>query len=246
MFDLSVVKLVIRSVALVGKYKSKRFDLSKVQSSGAVWESRWPSWAFRPNEPSGFLGRKAVLNHAHPLVSACPYYVNRHPRTLSNTTVPLSKVRPKRFWLKRIPLSTRTATSHRNAHVTRQSRSGLADYVVQGKCGNPLGFESSRNASGNAHPQSPRLAVPVGWSLAWDSGTGRTAHQLSSTFNPRADLTPPPPLPRPFVQGNSMWSLIICSSSASPKQQKKKNAKGLGDWVCAEPWLTLYTYTSFS
>ena len=42
------------------------------QSSGAVWESRWPSWAFRPNEPSGFRGRKAILNHAHALVSACP------------------------------------------------------------------------------------------------------------------------------------------------------------------------------
>ena len=30
-------------------------------SSGAVWESRWPSWAVRPNEPSGFRGRKAIL-----------------------------------------------------------------------------------------------------------------------------------------------------------------------------------------
>ena len=34
------------------------------QSSGAVWKSRWPSWAFRPNEPYGFYGRKAILNHA--------------------------------------------------------------------------------------------------------------------------------------------------------------------------------------
>ena len=41
-------------------------------SSGAVRESRWPSWAVRPNEPSGFRGRKAILNHAHALVSACP------------------------------------------------------------------------------------------------------------------------------------------------------------------------------
>ena len=31
---------------------------------GAVWESRWPSWAVRHNEPSGFRGRKAILNHA--------------------------------------------------------------------------------------------------------------------------------------------------------------------------------------
>ena len=35
-------------------------------------ESRWPSWAVRPNEPSGFRGRKAILNLASALVSACP------------------------------------------------------------------------------------------------------------------------------------------------------------------------------
>ena len=34
------------------------------QSSGAVRKSRWLSWAFRPNEPYGFCGRKAALNHA--------------------------------------------------------------------------------------------------------------------------------------------------------------------------------------
>ena len=28
------------------------------QSSGATWESRWPSWAPRPNEPYGFCGRR--------------------------------------------------------------------------------------------------------------------------------------------------------------------------------------------
>ena len=42
------------------------------QSSGAVWESRWPSWAARLNEPSGFRGRKAILNHASALVSVGP------------------------------------------------------------------------------------------------------------------------------------------------------------------------------
>ena len=46
--------------------------LSPPHSSGAVWESRWPSWAVRPNEPSGFRGRKAILNRASALVSACP------------------------------------------------------------------------------------------------------------------------------------------------------------------------------
>ena len=42
------------------------------QSSVAVWESRWPSWAVRPNEPSGFRGRKEILNYAHAQVSPCP------------------------------------------------------------------------------------------------------------------------------------------------------------------------------
>ena len=35
-----------------------------------LWE--WPSLAVRPNEPSGFRGRKAILNHDSALVSACP------------------------------------------------------------------------------------------------------------------------------------------------------------------------------
>ena len=38
-------------------------------SLGAVLELRWPSWAVRPNEPYGFCGCKAILNHAHALVS---------------------------------------------------------------------------------------------------------------------------------------------------------------------------------
>ena len=58
---------------------------SNNHSSGAVWESRWPSWAVRPYEPHGFHGRKAILNRAHGLVSPGPKYVIRHPRTLSIT-----------------------------------------------------------------------------------------------------------------------------------------------------------------
>ena len=54
--------------------------------SGAVWESKWPSWAVRPNEPSGFHGRKDLLNRASAFVTTCPYYVNWHLRTLSNTS----------------------------------------------------------------------------------------------------------------------------------------------------------------
>ena len=41
-------------------------------SSGAVWESRWTSWAVRPNEPSGFRGRKELLNRASALVTTYP------------------------------------------------------------------------------------------------------------------------------------------------------------------------------
>ena len=41
-------------------------------ASAAVWKSRWPSWAPRPNKPYGFCGRKATLNHAHALVTVCP------------------------------------------------------------------------------------------------------------------------------------------------------------------------------
>ena len=41
-------------------------------SSGAVWESRWTSWAVRPNEPSGFRGRKDLLHRASALVTTCP------------------------------------------------------------------------------------------------------------------------------------------------------------------------------
>ena len=35
-------------------------------------ESRWQSWAGRPNEPSGFRGRKELLNRASALVTTCP------------------------------------------------------------------------------------------------------------------------------------------------------------------------------
>ena len=42
------------------------------RSSEAVWESRWMSWAVHPNEPSGFHGRKDLLNCASALVTTCP------------------------------------------------------------------------------------------------------------------------------------------------------------------------------
>ena len=33
-------------------------------------------WAVRPNEPSGFRGRKAILNHASALVTSQPLVPN--------------------------------------------------------------------------------------------------------------------------------------------------------------------------
>ena len=53
-------------------FKKTRDKKTGTHSSGAVWESRWTSWAVRPNEPSGFRGRKDLLNHASALVSVCP------------------------------------------------------------------------------------------------------------------------------------------------------------------------------
>ena len=44
----------------------------RAESSGAVRKSRWPSWAFRPNEPYGFCGRKATcLGIGHSLSLIC-------------------------------------------------------------------------------------------------------------------------------------------------------------------------------
>ena len=65
-----------------------------------MWKSRWPSWAPRPNKPYGFCGRrKATLNHAYALVTVCPWYVSRHPRTLSSasSSSPSSSSRPPRL-----------------------------------------------------------------------------------------------------------------------------------------------------
>ena len=51
-----------------------RWGLCRVwyHSSGAVWEWMWTSWAVRPNEPSGFRGRKDLLHRASALVTTCP------------------------------------------------------------------------------------------------------------------------------------------------------------------------------
>ena len=57
------------SFRVISNYGRQRL---RTHSSGAVWESRWTSWAVRPNEPSGFRGRKELLNRASALVTTCP------------------------------------------------------------------------------------------------------------------------------------------------------------------------------
>ena len=52
--------------------QNERTNERQRHSSGAVWESRWTSWAVRPKEPSGFRGRKDLLNRASALVTTCP------------------------------------------------------------------------------------------------------------------------------------------------------------------------------
>ena len=52
--------------------KAAKCPASHLDSSGAVGESRWTSWAVRPNEPSGFRGRKDLLHRASALVTTCP------------------------------------------------------------------------------------------------------------------------------------------------------------------------------
>ena len=50
-------------------------------SSGDVWESRWPSWAFRPNEPYGFRGRKAVGLSLSLICQPTSEKIEQHNRT---------------------------------------------------------------------------------------------------------------------------------------------------------------------
>ena len=71
LFFVLVVGLLCGKVRALKYWTLKTIDRD-CHSSGTVWESRWPSWAVRPNEPFGFRGRKAILNHASALVSACP------------------------------------------------------------------------------------------------------------------------------------------------------------------------------
>ena len=43
--------------------KNPSSERDQGHSSGAVWESRWTSWAVRPNKPSGFRGPCFGIGH---------------------------------------------------------------------------------------------------------------------------------------------------------------------------------------
>ena len=76
------ISLCLKCVLVIGHCVRRNIKVSSVKnpeltnvfphSSGAVWESRWTSWAVRPNEPSGFRGRKELLNRASALITTCP------------------------------------------------------------------------------------------------------------------------------------------------------------------------------
>ena len=51
--------ILLREPSTYGVCIGRSMPAPLSQSSGAVWKSKWPSWAFRPNEPYGFCGRKA-------------------------------------------------------------------------------------------------------------------------------------------------------------------------------------------
>ena len=53
------VPLQLRRPATIQKAS---WETCRSQSSGAVWKSRWPSSAFRPDEPYGFCGCKKQLD----------------------------------------------------------------------------------------------------------------------------------------------------------------------------------------
>ena len=63
--------MVLGSATAINQHED-RVALSLQTRVEELCESRWPSWAFRPNEHYGFRGRQAILNHADALVSACP------------------------------------------------------------------------------------------------------------------------------------------------------------------------------
>ena len=63
----NVVLYCTKPVLFVSKQCTKRVMLVVMSDQNVIVQELWPSWAVRPNEPYGFRGRKAVLNHASAL-----------------------------------------------------------------------------------------------------------------------------------------------------------------------------------
>ena len=59
-------------VAVLGKLQALLYDILPLEEGAGKRCSECGSRAVRPNKPYGFRGRKAILNHASALVSACP------------------------------------------------------------------------------------------------------------------------------------------------------------------------------
>ena len=59
------------SVCVTGM-SSVTISIKSLAGSFLIVQELCESRGGRPNEPSGFRGRKAILNHASALVSACP------------------------------------------------------------------------------------------------------------------------------------------------------------------------------
>ena len=55
----------------------------------------------RPNEPYGFYGRKATLNHVHALVTVCPEYVNPTSEDIKLHIIIIIIGLPARCYIKR-------------------------------------------------------------------------------------------------------------------------------------------------
>ena len=61
----------------VNKKDKKEGDCDAIQSSGAVWKSRWPSWAPIPNKPTVSVDVKQHFNDAIQLKHASTYQVKK-------------------------------------------------------------------------------------------------------------------------------------------------------------------------
>ena len=61
-----------RPIGACWELKSRQLVSLPAQVQSVIVQELSESRGGRPNEPYGFHGGKAILNHAHALVSACP------------------------------------------------------------------------------------------------------------------------------------------------------------------------------